>query len=312
MTVLFLLIIAWFSPRKQSTNKTTGRSLVVTKQLHKIGSRTMNAFSGANNNGMDGPSRNFVTTPRSTSSTPPIESQSNPSTEDFSQFTSINSETPVTTNTSLGSDINNISNLSHRISLTDDSRYHPKISGRDMKTYKNENMVMAPNVARLSASSMVRVEVNTLHERGVIMCAIDVLKMKAIYFHELITSFLSGDASCPSDDDRSVNSHPSLRLDRAAPSISSNHCTAASTECAVNKGAHSHCTFIGKAIVDDEVVLTIQLNLQEEALFEVVSFLESLHDGKTLFRGAWNACWARLRYTTIHTPIFLLLLYFLM
>jgi hypothetical protein len=33
----------------------------------------------------------------------------------------------------------------------------------------------------------------------------------------------------------------------------------------------------------------------EQSPFEAAAFLESLHEGRVLFRGEWNYCWARLR-----------------
>lgn len=35
--------------------------------------------------------------------------------------------------------------------------------------------------------------------------------------------------------------------------------------------------------------------LNEYSPFEAAAFLESLHEGRTLFKGEWNMCWARLR-----------------
>jgi hypothetical protein len=33
----------------------------------------------------------------------------------------------------------------------------------------------------------------------------------------------------------------------------------------------------------------------ESSPFEAAAYLESLHEGRALFRGDWNLCWARLR-----------------
>jgi hypothetical protein len=35
--------------------------------------------------------------------------------------------------------------------------------------------------------------------------------------------------------------------------------------------------------------------IPENSPFEAAAFLESLHEGRVLFRGEWNYCWARLR-----------------
>jgi hypothetical protein len=37
----------------------------------------------------------------------------------------------------------------------------------------------------------------------------------------------------------------------------------------------------------------------DESPFEAAAFLESLHEGRALFRGEWNFCWARLRYDVL-------------
>ena len=34
----------------------------------------------------------------------------------------------------------------------------------------------------------------------------------------------------------------------------------------------------------------------ENSPFEAAAYLESLHEGRALFRGEWNLCWARLRF----------------
>jgi hypothetical protein len=36
------------------------------------------------------------------------------------------------------------------------------------------------------------------------------------------------------------------------------------------------------------------ITINEESPFEAAAFLESLHEGRTLFKGEWNVCWARL------------------
>lgn len=36
------------------------------------------------------------------------------------------------------------------------------------------------------------------------------------------------------------------------------------------------------------------ITIEEESPFEAAAFLESLHEGRTLFKGEWNVCWARL------------------
>jgi hypothetical protein len=45
--------------------------------------------------------------------------------------------------------------------------------------------------------------------------------------------------------------------------------------------------------------------IPETSPFEAAAFLESLHEGRTLFKGEWNYCWARLRYETLFIVGFL-------
>jgi hypothetical protein len=39
--------------------------------------------------------------------------------------------------------------------------------------------------------------------------------------------------------------------------------------------------------------------IPEISPFEAAAFLESLHEGRMVFRGEWNYCWARLRFLLI-------------
>jgi len=39
------------------------------------------------------------------------------------------------------------------------------------------------------------------------------------------------------------------------------------------------------------------IELPEESPYEAAAFLESLHEGRAVYQGEWNSCWARLRYT---------------
>lgn len=38
------------------------------------------------------------------------------------------------------------------------------------------------------------------------------------------------------------------------------------------------------------------VTIPEISPFEAAAFLESLHEGRSLFKGEWSSCWARLRF----------------
>jgi hypothetical protein len=49
----------------------------------------------------------------------------------------------------------------------------------------------------------------------------------------------------------------------------------------------------GSVLWRDPIIIT------ESSPFEAAAFLESLHEGRVLFRGEWNLCWARLRFDVV-------------
>lgn len=48
--------------------------------------------------------------------------------------------------------------------------------------------------------------------------------------------------------------------------------------------------------VNPNVLWREAIVVPEVSPFEAAAYLESLHEGRALFRGEWNFCWARLRY----------------
>jgi len=53
--------------------------------------------------------------------------------------------------------------------------------------------------------------------------------------------------------------------------------------------------------VNPNVLWRDAIVVPEVSPFEAAAYLESLHEGRALFRGEWNFCWARLRYVFIQT-----------
>lgn len=47
--------------------------------------------------------------------------------------------------------------------------------------------------------------------------------------------------------------------------------------------------------LDPNLLWRLPLVVPEVSPFEAAAYLESLHEGRALFKGEWNFCWARLR-----------------
>lgn len=118
---------------------------------------------------------------------------------------------------------------------------------------QHDAKIVAPNVSKLSAHSVVEVRLQSARECVAVLCAVDVLKMRSGFFHDVLVE-QEHNKQCSSD----------LHLSTApgdAPGI-----------------------LWREAIV-----------VPESSPFEAAAYLESLHEGRALFRGDWNLCWARLR-----------------
>lgn len=121
-----------------------------------------------------------------------------------------------------------------------------------LKPYVGESRIVAPNVSKLSPNSAVEVRIQSSKDAVIVLCSVDVLKMRSGYFHKILTE----------QESQTMNQGPILS---ATASSASN-------------------------ILWRETIF-----IPEESPFEAAAFLESLHEGRTLFRGEWNYCWARLR-----------------
>lgn len=112
--------------------------------------------------------------------------------------------------------------------------------------------IVAPNVSKLSPNSAVEVRLQSSKDTVVVLCSVDVLKMRSGYFHNILTEQES-------------------KMTKQGP------IPAATTSSTAN-------------ILWREPII-----IPEESPFEAAAFLESLHEGRAIFRGEWNYCWARLR-----------------
>lgn len=122
----------------------------------------------------------------------------------------------------------------------------------------NEEIIIAPNIDRLSTKSVVLINLKATLGQQAILCSIDILKMKSTYFHELL------------NDESNVR-----------------NCSINSKISQCESPIHS---------LDIPCNNSININIDEDYPFDAIAFLESLHDTRILFKGDWNSCWAVLRY----------------
>ena len=114
---------------------------------------------------------------------------------------------------------------------------------------QHEAKIVAPNVSKLSAHSVVEVRLQSNRECVAVLCAVDVLKMRSGFFHDVL---VEQEHKQRSDLQPTAGDAPGILW--------------------------------REAIV-----------VPESSPFEAAAYLESLHEGRALFRGDWNLCWARLR-----------------
>lgn len=124
-----------------------------------------------------------------------------------------------------------------------------------MRPLSGEARIVAPNVSKLSPHSAVEVRLQSSTESVAVLCSVDVLKMRSGFFHDIL------------------NEQEKSAAGRAA----------GTNTVPLNHSMQSNILW------RDPIVIP------EASPFEAAAFLESLHEGRTLFRGEWNYCWARLR-----------------
>lgn len=115
-------------------------------------------------------------------------------------------------------------------------------NGDQLGEMANEPRIIAPNVSKLSPVSVVEIRLQSLSECVAILCSVDVLKMRSVFFHEVL-------------NEQEEN--------------------------------------VGRDVASSEIWRE-PLVIPEISPFEAAAFLESLHEGRALFKSEWNFCWARL------------------
>lgn len=141
----------------------------------------------------------------------------------------------------------------------------------------NESRIIAPNVSKLSPNSAVEIRLQSTKECVAVLCSVDVLKMRSGFFHDVLSQ---------QDKARFVQKTSTARANAAAAAASGG----ASAASSVASNAHSaHRTASSDLLWRDAITVP------EANPFEAAAYLESLHEGRALFRGEWNHSWARLR-----------------
>ena len=153
---------------------------------------------------------------------------------------------------------------------TEDSSITPSKSGLRLKSsaqIQNQSgitRIVAPNVDKLSYSSVVEVKIQGSDEIVSVLCASDVLKMRSVYFYEMLSTRVEHEPK------------PTTR------GIAIANTPQASDDTSVFNASNSN----GR----EEIVI------YDSSPFECAAFLESLHDGRNLSTsGEWSYNWARLR-----------------
>lgn len=148
---------------------------------------------------------------------------------------------------------------SQRETVPETSASTASVSSSGGKSSSNPEMVpgepriVAPNVGKLSPQSVVEVRLQSVGEVVAVLCAVDVLKMRSGFFHQVLAE---------QEKNRSCNTP--LSISSSASSVG---------------------------------IWREPVTIPEVSPFEAAAFLESLHEGRSLFKGEWNACWARLSVT---------------
>lgn len=120
---------------------------------------------------------------------------------------------------------------------------------------QGEARIVAPHVSKLAPYSAVEVRLQSTSECVAVLCSVDVLKMRSGFFHDV--------------------------LNEQEKALAAKH--------GANTGVPLNHPLQSNLLWRDPIVIP------ENTPFEAAAFLESLHEGRALFKGEWNYCWARLR-----------------
>lgn len=144
-------------------------------------------------------------------------------------------------------------------------------SNTPLRPLTGDSRIVAPNVSKLSPHSAVEVRLMSSSDMVVVLCSVDVLKMRSGFFHDVLTNQENNHATTSAGQQRTPTN--SMVTDNGNPSGSN-------------------------VLWRDPIVIP------EHNPYEAAAFLESLHEGRALFRGEWNYCWARLRYKLLCFMLF--------
>eukprot|EP01034_Spumella_vulgaris_P032298 gene32298-39877_t len=126
----------------------------------------------------------------------------------------------------------------------------------------NESRIIAPNVSKLSPNSAVEIRLQSNDECVAVLCSVDVLKMRSGFFHDVLSE---------QEKARAYKTQ-----------LNSNGSNQSSTNATTS-----------------DLLWREAITIPEASPFEAAAYLESLHEGRALFRGEWNFCWARLSVSWI-------------
>jgi len=148
-----------------------------------------------------------------------------------------------------------------------------------------EPRIVAPNVEKLSPTSVVEIRLLSLTECVAVLCSVDVLKMRSGFFHQVL-------------------------IDQEKNNVNTRANTAATTQASVSSRSTNgiwrdpitvpeNSPFEGIIII---IVIIILLIISFIIIIIIIivlaaAFLESLHEGRTPFKGDWNFSWTRLSVT---------------
>lgn len=157
------------------------------------------------------------------------------------------------------------------------------------KNLTGEARIVAPNVSKLSPASAVEVRLQSTNETVSVLCAVDVLKMRSAFFLDVLT-----------EQERKNQQKAFNQTHGNAMLMSSNSNSAPSTFSTVynghNNGVHVSMSTNNTTTNNNNGIMWREaIIISESSPFEAAAFLESLHEGRMIFRNEWNLCWAKLR-----------------
>lgn len=185
--------------------------------------------------------------------------------DDLSQMTEYTPVTPPMISQQVAHPLPNTPHDQASIMSTNSHSHSQSLTSSSSST----NRIIAPNVSKLSPSSVVAIKIKSQHEEATVMCSVDVLKMRSGYFLQLLerqertrtTTMLSP----PTPAAHGQQSQQQVQIQPPLDTMSSCH------------------------------LWRERLETEDASPFEAAAFLESLHESRTAYAGEWNQCWARLR-----------------